>query len=55
MYAARFKMKMRSKNLPRLPINCIEDDLDSSLMLQLKQDAENKLRERGSQEDSLVQ
>ena len=28
-----FKMKMRSKNFPMLPINGIEDDLDSILVL----------------------
>jgi hypothetical protein len=33
MSTARFKMKMCSKHLPRLPINGFEDDLDSTLEL----------------------
>ncbi len=45
MSADRFKMKLSSKYLPRLPINGVEDDLDSTLELDeaLAEDAEYRL------------
>ena len=45
MSAARFKMQMSSKYLPKLPIDGVEDDLDSIIELDeaLAGDSENLL------------
>ena len=53
MSVARFKMKLSSKYLPRLPLNGIKDDLDSILELDedaLADDAER--RQHNNKRDS---